>query len=66
MWLHWIRPEPSPRENQKVTDMIPAEGYTQETLLELAIALEAKSEHPLAKAVMQKRGRARKEGIRSC
>ena len=38
----------------KVTDMIPAEGYTQETLLELAIALEAKSEHPLAKAVMQK------------
>ena len=34
----------------KVTDMIPAEGYTQETLLELAIALEAKSEHPLAKA----------------
>ncbi len=27
---------------------------TQETLLELAIALEAKSEHPLAKAVMQK------------
>ena len=38
----------------KVTDMIPAEGYTQDTLLELAIALEAKSEHPLAKAVMQK------------
>ena len=38
----------------KVTDMIPAKGYTQDTLLELAIALEAKSEHPLAKAVMQK------------
>ena len=38
----------------KVTDMIPAEGYTQDTLLEFAIALEAKSEHPLAKAVMQK------------
>ena len=37
-----------------VTDLIPAEAYTQDTLLEFAIALEAKSEHPLAKAVMQK------------
>ena len=38
----------------RVTDIIPAQGFTENTLLELAVALEAKSEHPLAKAVMQK------------
>ncbi len=34
-----------------VTDVIPAEGITAGKLLELAAALEKKSEHPLAKAV---------------
>ena len=35
----------------KVTDIIAAEGCTEQRLLELAAALEHKSEHPLAKAV---------------
>lgn len=38
----------------KVTDIVPAQGYNEETLLALAAALEAKSEHPLAKAVMER------------
>ncbi|MBR5230603.1 MAG: heavy metal translocating P-type ATPase [Firmicutes bacterium] len=38
----------------KVTDVVPADGFTAETLLETALALEAKSEHPLAKAVIQR------------
>ena len=37
----------------KVTDMLPAAGVGEETLLQLAYALEAKSEHPLARAVME-------------
>ena len=36
-----------------VTDMIPAKGITEEVLLETAFCLEAKSEHPLAKAILQ-------------
>ena len=36
----------------RVTDVIPAEGITGEELLFLANALEQKSEHPLAKAVI--------------
>ncbi len=36
----------------KVTDMIPAEGVSEQELLALAYALERKSEHPLAKAVL--------------
>ncbi len=36
----------------KVTDMVPAEGVTEEELLLKAAALEKRSEHPLAKAVM--------------
>ncbi|MGI5977255.1 MAG: heavy metal translocating P-type ATPase [Candidatus Limivicinus sp.] len=36
----------------KVTDIIPAEGYTEETLTARALALEAKSEHPLARAIV--------------
>ena len=36
----------------KVTDLIPAAGVTREELVESAAALEQKSEHPLAKAVM--------------
>ena len=36
----------------KVTDLLPAEGVTEQELLTLAAALEQKSEHPLAKAVL--------------
>lgn len=36
----------------KVTDVLPVEGTTGTELLELAYALEQKSEHPLAKAVL--------------
>ena len=36
-----------------VTDIIPAEGITEDVLLENAFCLEAKSEHPLAKAILQ-------------
>ena len=35
----------------RVTDLVPAEGVPEEELLEAALALEAKSEHPLALAV---------------
>jgi len=35
-----------------VTDMIPAEGVTDDELLLNAFSLEAKSEHPLAKAIV--------------
>ena len=38
----------------KVTDMIPAEGISEEELLAMAYALEKKSEHPLAHAVLQR------------
>lgn len=38
----------------KVTDIIPAEGIAEDELLRHAYALEKKSEHPLAKAVLQK------------
>ena len=37
-----------------VTDVIAAEGFSAESLMDLATALEAKSEHPLAKAVIKK------------
>ena len=36
----------------KVTDLIPAEGTSEAELLFLAYALERKSEHPLAKAIL--------------
>lgn len=36
----------------EVTDIIPAEGVTEAELLATAFALEARSEHPLAKAVV--------------
>lgn len=36
----------------KVTDVLVAEGYTEHELLSYAAALEEKSEHPLAKAVL--------------
>lgn len=38
----------------KVTDILPASGFSQESLLKTALALEAKSEHPLAKAIIQR------------
>ena len=36
----------------EVTDIIPAEGYTEEELVLHAYSLETKSEHPLAKAIV--------------
>ena len=42
--------EGSPR----VTDIVPVPGVSDRKLLETALALEARSEHPLAKAILQK------------
>ena len=36
----------------KVTDLVPEQGISEEKLLALSLALEAKSEHPLAKAIL--------------
>ncbi len=36
----------------RVTDIVPAEGISREELLTLAYALERKSEHPLARAIL--------------
>ena len=44
----------------RVTDVLPAEGMTQGALLSLAAALEQRSEHPLARAVMM---RAEEDGL---
>ena len=38
----------------KVTDIIPAAGVTEDTLLKYAYALEHESEHPLARAILEK------------
>ena len=38
----------------KVTDILPIPGTSQEELLRLAYALERKSEHPLARAILEK------------
>lgn len=40
----------------RVTDILPAPGVSEEMLLKAALALEAKSEHPLSKAVLEKAG----------
>ena len=43
----------------KLTDVIPAEGFSKDTLLEIAASLERGSEHPLAEAIVsgsQERG----------
>ena len=40
----------------RVTDILPAEGVTEAELLAAAAALEKKSEHPLARAIMQLAG----------
>ena len=37
----------------RVTDLLPAEGVTEERLLSTAFALEARSEHPLARAIVE-------------
>ena len=44
----------------RVTDVLPAESMTQGALLSLAAALEQRSEHPLARAVMM---RAEEDGL---
>ena len=44
----------------RVTDVLPADGMTQGALLSLAAALEQRSEHPLARAVMM---RAEEDGL---
>ena len=44
----------------RVTDVLPAEGMMQGALLALAAALEQRSEHPLARAVMM---RAEEDGL---
>ena len=40
----------------RVTDILPAEGVTEAELLAAAAALEKKSEHPLARAILQLAG----------
>lgn len=40
----------------KVTDLLPAEEISEETLLKYAAALEERSEHPLGKAIMEYAG----------
>ena len=44
----------------KVTDLVPFDGFNENTLLQLAYSLEKKSERPLAKAIRQK---AEQEGV---
>lgn len=38
----------------RVTDILPAEGVSEKELMQIAYALEKKSEHPLAKAILAK------------
>lgn len=40
------------RGEPRVTDLCPADGVSEEELLEAALSLEQKSEHPLAKAIL--------------
>ncbi len=44
----------------RVTDIVPAPGYTEEDVLRLAAAVERRSEHPLARAIVSQ---AQKEGL---
>ena len=46
----------------KTTDILPAEGTSEEELLTLAYALEKKSEHPLANAILET---GRERGVQS-
>ncbi len=43
----------------EVTDLIPASGVTEQELLQAAVSLEARSEHPLAAAIMKRGEEAR-------
>ena len=45
----------------KVTDIVPADGTTETELLSFAYALESKSEHPLAKAIINEAGKKQLE-----
>lgn len=38
----------------QVTDVLPAPGVTEDQLMDAALALEARSEHPLARAILGK------------
>ncbi len=38
----------------QVTDIIPCDGTTENDLMKLALSLESKSEHPLAKAILRR------------
>lgn len=38
----------------RVTDLLPADGYSETELLQLALDLECKSEHPLSRAILAK------------
>lgn len=49
----WIRPHPDHRGKPAVTDILPG-GLPEAELLKLAAALEEKSEHPFAKAILEK------------
>ncbi len=46
----------------KVTDIIAAEGYSEDELLKIAYSLEKQSEHPLSKAIILK---AEEQGLNS-
>jgi Cu+-exporting ATPase len=48
------------RGEPEVTDIVPAAGRTSEEVLRIALSLEAVSEHPLARAVLQ---RGEREGL---
>lgn len=45
----------------RVTDLLPAEGISEETLLKYAAALEHRSEHPLGKAIVEYAGEKAEE-----
>lgn len=45
----------------KVTELLPAEGISEETLLKYAAALEHRSEHPLGKAIVEYAGKKAEE-----
>ncbi|OPY14161.1 MAG: putative copper-transporting ATPase PacS [Syntrophus sp. PtaB.Bin075] len=48
------------RGEPEVTDLVPAEGFTPQNVLQTALSIESLSEHPLAQAIV-KRGKA--EGL---
>jgi len=45
----------------KVTDVVPVDGFTAEDVLSLAAGVEARSEHPLAQAIMKEARKRRLE-----